>query len=102
VCDLPLCRVLVVDDSAYPCWLVLVPRLNHVREVIELSEAQQAALWREVAAAARIIQDLYRPCKINIAAIGNIVSQVGAAACSVSLPLCLASERHILSILFGP
>ncbi|EFN54554.1 hypothetical protein CHLNCDRAFT_14451, partial [Chlorella variabilis] len=74
--DLPLCRVLVVDDAAYPCWLVLVPRVNHTREVIQLTAAQQAALWREVAAAAQIIQDLYRPYKTNIAAIGNIVSQL--------------------------
>jgi diadenosine tetraphosphate (Ap4A) HIT family hydrolase len=56
VCDLPLCRVLVVDDASYPCWIVLVPRVNHCREVIQLSEEQQAALWREVAATAQIIQ----------------------------------------------
>ena len=56
MCDLSLCRVLVVDDAAYPCWLVLVPRVNHVREVLQLTAGQQAALWCEVAAAARIIQ----------------------------------------------
>lgn len=48
--------MLVVDDASYPCWIVLVPRVNHCREVIQLTEAQQAALWREVAAAAQIIQ----------------------------------------------
>ncbi len=36
--------------------LVLVPRVNRVREVLELTEEQQAALWREVDAAARVIQ----------------------------------------------
>lgn len=102
---------------AAPARLVLVPRINRVREVLELSEEQQAALWREVDAAARVIQvsvrsvscrhagwwscrppvpspcwhffygaaivspsplpqDLYRPLKLNIAAIGNIVSQL--------------------------
>ncbi|PRW45654.1 histidine triad (HIT) [Chlorella sorokiniana] len=76
VCELPLCKVLLCDDVQYPCWLVLVPRVNRVREVIELSEEQQASLWREVDAAARVIQDLYRPLKLNIAAIGNIVSQL--------------------------
>ncbi|KAI7838459.1 hypothetical protein COHA_007722 [Chlorella ohadii] len=76
VCELPLCKVLLCDDAQYPCWLVLVPRVNRVREVLELTEEQQAALWREVDAAARVIQDLYRPLKLNIAAIGNIVSQL--------------------------
>ncbi|PSC73853.1 histidine triad (HIT) [Micractinium conductrix] len=76
VCDLPLCRVLWCDDANYPCWLVLVPRVNRVREVLQLSEEQQAAVWREVAAAAAVVRDLYRPFKLNIAAIGNIVSQL--------------------------
>ena len=54
--DLPLCRVFLMDDTQYPCWLVLVPRVNRVREVIELSEVQQAQMWREVAAASRVVQ----------------------------------------------
>ena len=76
MCDLPLCRVLLVDDASYPCWLVLVPRLNHVREVTQLGAGQQAQLWREVAAAARVVERLHRPFKMNLAAIGNIVSQL--------------------------
>lgn len=39
-----------------PARLVLVPRVNRVREVTELTEEQQGALWREVDAAARVIQ----------------------------------------------
>ncbi|KAL4424408.1 hypothetical protein ABPG77_005651 [Micractinium sp. CCAP 211/92] len=76
VFDLPLCRVLVCDDASYPCWLVLVPRVNRAREVLDLDAAQRAQLWREVEAAAAVVQDLYRPFKLNIAAIGNIVSQL--------------------------
>lgn len=45
-----------MDDTQYPCWLVLVPRVNCVREVIELSEAQQQQMWREVAATSRVVQ----------------------------------------------
>lgn len=56
VCDLPLCRVLVCDDASYPCWLVLVPRVNRAREVLDLDAAQRAQLWREVEAAARVLQ----------------------------------------------
>ena len=76
MCDLPLCRVLLVDDANYPCWLVLVPRVNHTREVTQLGAGQQAQLWREVAAAARVVERLYQPFKMNLAAIGNIVSQL--------------------------
>jgi diadenosine tetraphosphate (Ap4A) HIT family hydrolase len=68
--------VLLVDDANYPCWLVLVPRVNHAREVTQLGAGQQAQLWREVAAAAGVIERLYQPLKMNLAAIGNIVSQL--------------------------
>ncbi len=56
VFDLPLCRVLVCDDASYPCWLVLVPRVNRAREVLDLDAAQRAQLWREVEAAAAVVQ----------------------------------------------
>ena len=76
VCDLPLCRILLCDDASYPCWLVLVPRVNHVRELTDLAPAQQAQLWREVAAACAAVQRLYRPHKLNVATLGNVVPQL--------------------------
>lgn len=59
MCDLPLCRVLLMDDAQYPCWLVLVPRANRLREVIDLPPDQQQQLWREVALASQAVQVLW-------------------------------------------
>ena len=42
--DWPLCRVLRMNDRAYP-WLILVPRRTGKREIIDLSSADQALLW---------------------------------------------------------
>ncbi|KAK9837028.1 hypothetical protein WJX81_008115 [Elliptochloris bilobata] len=76
VLSYPLCKVLLFDDSNYPAWLVLVPQVPNVTEVIDLSEEDQAQLWREVAAACRALRAIFRPTKLNIGAIGNYVSQL--------------------------
>ena len=36
--DLPLCRVLLAKDSQYP-WLILVPRVDNLREIHHLAPA---------------------------------------------------------------
>ena len=35
VCDLALCRVLLMNDSHFP-WLILVPRKNDLAEIVDL------------------------------------------------------------------
>ena len=54
-----------------PC--TAVQRHGLVQEVIDLSEEDQAQLWREVAAACRAIRKTFNPTKLNIGAIGNFV-----------------------------
>lgn len=75
VASLRLSLVLLMDDSSFP-WLVLVPRRGSVREVHELSAGDRAVLIEEVAAASRVVERLYRPHKINIGALGNLVPQL--------------------------
>ncbi|WP_026374662.1 HIT domain-containing protein [Aestuariibacter salexigens] len=74
VCDLSLCRVLLMNDCQYP-WLILVPRVADIAEIIDLTEQQQQTLWRESAQASRVLQSLYSPDKLNVAALGNVVAQ---------------------------
>ena len=38
--DLPLCRVLLMNDSQYP-WFILVPRRAEIREVFQMSASDQ-------------------------------------------------------------
>jgi diadenosine tetraphosphate (Ap4A) HIT family hydrolase len=72
---MPLSRVLAVNDANWP-WLLLVPRRLGVSEIIDLDEVEQAQLMTEISRAARAIKALTGCDKLNIAALGNVVSQL--------------------------
>lgn len=65
----------LMDDSNYP-WLVLVPRVAGARELLDLSQAQRAALVEEIARVEQLLLDVFRPHKLNVAALGNLVPQL--------------------------
>lgn len=75
ICDLPLSKILLLNDSQYP-WFVQVPRINHVSEIVDLNEAQQSQLWYESRVLSELLVAQFEPHKLNIAALGNIVSQL--------------------------
>jgi len=73
--DWPLCRVLRMNDRAYP-WLILVPRRVGKREIIDLSTADQTELLGEIGRASRAIKKALKPEKLNVAALGNVTPQL--------------------------
>lgn len=73
--NLPLSRVLLANDANYP-WLILVPRLPGLVELIDLEENAQIQLLGEIAAAARALKRITECDKLNIAALGNQVPQL--------------------------
>lgn len=73
--DLPLSRVLLANDANYP-WLILVPRRPGLTEIIDLPESEQSILLGEIAATGRALKAFTQCDKLNIAAIGNVVSQL--------------------------
>ncbi|MEL6059786.1 MULTISPECIES: HIT domain-containing protein [unclassified Methylobacterium] len=73
--DLALCRVLLMDDARFP-WLILVPRRPDLTEITDLPEPDSAALWQEIRIATGVMQALAKPDKVNVAALGNIVTQL--------------------------
>ena len=75
VCDLDLSRVLLMDDAVWP-WLILVPRRVGLRELIDLPRAERHLLDDEIALASQALVSLYRPDKLNVAALGNVVEQL--------------------------
>lgn len=75
VADLSLSRVLLMNDRQYP-WIILVPRVNNVSEIVELSGPQQNTLLQESNKISRILLDEFAPDKLNIAALGNVVPQL--------------------------
>jgi diadenosine tetraphosphate (Ap4A) HIT family hydrolase len=77
---LELCQVRLQDDARWP-WLVLVPELADVREIIDLSEADQAVLLEDIRTACDLVKTLasetgFEVQKLNVANLGNIVSQL--------------------------
>ena len=75
VIELPLCEVRLMDDANHP-WLVLVPRVADITEIIDLDPAQRTQLTTEVDAACRALKTLFKPDKLNVAALGNLVPQL--------------------------
>lgn len=75
VCDLELCRVLLSKDATYP-WLVLSPRRDGLRDLHDLSAADGVAALDEIRRCSEALVDLFRPDKMNVAALGNQVPQL--------------------------
>lgn len=73
--DLPLSRVMVMDDCRYP-WLVLIPRRPHLTEMFELEPTDRVILTEELTVAASQLKTLTRCHKINVANLGNNVPQL--------------------------
>lgn len=75
VATLPLCDARLSRDARWP-WLVLVPRVDGARELVDLDAADQARLLAELGLASRVLQALFAPDKLNLAALGNMVPQL--------------------------
>jgi len=73
--DLALGRVLLMNDRRYP-WLILVPRLPGVVELTDLGGEQWERLWDESLRLCRVLKQVYPQGKLNIGALGNVVSQL--------------------------
>lgn len=70
-----ICRVLRFDDQRYD-WLVLVPQQADCVEILDLAEADQLQLARDVRWAATILREQGKGTKLNLGALGNVVAQL--------------------------
>jgi diadenosine tetraphosphate (Ap4A) HIT family hydrolase len=75
IASLPLCELLLMNDANYP-WLILVPRREGLCEFIDMSADEQMQLLQESNAVAKLLQTQFSAEKLNIAALGNVVSQL--------------------------
>ena len=73
--DWPLCKVLLMNDSQYP-WFILVPRKPNLKESIDLDDVDQLMLMKESAKLSQLLKEVFNPDKLNVAALGNMVPQL--------------------------
>lgn len=73
--DFALSRLLMMNDCQYP-WCILVPRRTEIREIYHLTEQDRQQLLQESCWLAQVMNAIYQPDKLNIAAIGNLVPQL--------------------------
>lgn len=75
VADLPLSAVRLMKDANYP-WLLLVPRKSDLVEIIDLDDAEQVQLMREISLSSTALRNVTECEKLNVGALGNQVSQL--------------------------
>ena len=73
--DWPLSRIFLKNNADYP-WLILVPRQDTIQDIDELSVEARTLLMNEISALSSIVKSYFKPDKLNIGALGNIVPQL--------------------------
>lgn len=73
--DFPLCRLLLSKDANYP-WFILVPRRRDITELFQLDDSDRQQLWKEINFLSETLKDCFAADKMNVAALGNVVSQL--------------------------
>ncbi|MET4806361.1 HIT family protein [Limibacillus sp. MBR-115] len=75
ISDLPLTRVLLMRDVRYP-WLILVPRRPGAVDLDSLAQDDLRDLFLEARLASLALKRLFTPDRINVGALGNMVTQL--------------------------
>lgn len=75
ITTLKLCDVRLNHNAAFP-WILLIPRREGISEIIDLTPSDQQLLMEEIVLVSQLVQQLFQPTKLNIASLGNIVSQL--------------------------
>ncbi len=73
--DLKISKLLLINDSNYP-WFILVPKKLNISEIFELTEEEQFKLSKEINYLAKFIKEKWQADKMNIANLGNVVTQL--------------------------
>ena len=73
--NLPLCKLLLCNDSAYP-WFILVPKVNDITDIYQLDWQQQQQLLNESSLLSELVMQVFTGDKMNVAALGNVVEQL--------------------------
>ena len=72
---LAVADLLLMNDVRFP-WCILVPRIADARELHALPRDTVIALLDEITLTAATLERLFKPVKMNVAALGNQVPQL--------------------------
>ena len=73
---LGICRVLLKDNAIFP-WFILVPEVDEsITELHQLEASDFASVCFTIRQMSEFMEIEFKPEKINVAAIGNIVRQM--------------------------
>jgi diadenosine tetraphosphate (Ap4A) HIT family hydrolase len=75
IADLPLCKLLLCNDSHYP-WFIMVPRRVGVKDIYQLAWEDQLQFLNESSAMSEILMQCFNGDKMNVAALGNVTPQL--------------------------
>jgi len=70
-----LSLLLMMNDANYP-WFILVPQRPGIREIYELTPADQQLLLAESVQLGQALMRTFAGDKLNVAALGNVVPQL--------------------------
>ena len=78
--ELALCHIRLQVDARWP-WLILIPRQAGLREIEDLSPADQSGLMAEIVACGPAVRALglargFEVEKLNVGALGNVTPQL--------------------------
>ena len=75
VSKLAVSQVRLNNDSRFP-WLILIPELPNLRELHEIPDDLQPSVYQEIHRCSKLLGELTKADKMNIAALGNLVPQL--------------------------
>lgn len=75
IIELPICAVRLLDDARFP-WIMLIPRIAGLTQWLDLPLDVAHRVLDELHQAQQIMQQMFSPGRMNVAAIGNQVDQL--------------------------
>jgi diadenosine tetraphosphate (Ap4A) HIT family hydrolase len=73
--ELELCQCRLINNMLFP-WFLLIPKVEGVSEIVDLSPDQQQLLMQESVWLSECLRAVFEPDRINVAALGNQVPQL--------------------------
>ena len=73
--ELDLCKLIFVDNSLFP-WIILAPKISGMKDIIDLNSKDRILLMEEINIVSEKMKEIFKPDKLNVASLGNIVSQL--------------------------